>query len=147
MAPTSWSLTEVELGVADYFAMLADELARRPYSKTAHRERLRPLLAGRSDGSIEFKHANISAVLINYGQPYIDGYKPRFNYQSLLERVVLERLSLEPDLFDRARRSPLVIQRIGPCSRPATWQSSLLRRQSRRRLALSGRLRTSASGM
>ena len=42
------------------------------------------LLDGRSDGAIEYKHENISAVLIELGYPYIEGYKPRCNYQQLL---------------------------------------------------------------
>ena len=33
-------------------------------------------LDGRSKGSIEFKHQNVSAVLVDMGLPYIDGYKP-----------------------------------------------------------------------
>jgi len=37
----SWSLPEVELVVADYFAMLWKELAGLPIDKTAHRKALR----------------------------------------------------------------------------------------------------------
>jgi len=74
-----WSLPEVELVVADYFAMLWKELAGLPIDKTAHRKALQPRLNGRSHGSIEFKHQNISAVLINFDQPYVNGYKPRQN--------------------------------------------------------------------
>jgi hypothetical protein len=85
-----WSRTEVELVVSDYFAMLREELADRPVDKSSHRRALQPLLNNRSEGSIEFKHQNISAVLINFDQPYINGYKPRQNYQGLLEQVVLE---------------------------------------------------------
>lgn len=89
--------------------MLRAELSGEPVNKTEHRRRLARELGGRSDGSIEFKHANISAVLLNVGDlPYIDGYKPRGNYQQLLERVVLERLSIEPDFFDRLAEGPVV---------------------------------------
>jgi len=63
-----WSRLEVELVVADYFAMLWKELAGQPVDKTAHRKALQPQLNGRSHGSIEFKHQNISAVLINFDQ-------------------------------------------------------------------------------
>src|SRR5262245_33943221 len=65
-----WSADEVALIVADYFAMLTKELLGKSYSKTEHRNALRPLLAGRTDASIEFKHANISAVLVSLGLPY-----------------------------------------------------------------------------
>lgn len=44
----------------------------------------------RTPGSVERKHQNISAVMINFGLPYISGYKPLGNYQALLaERVSL----------------------------------------------------------
>jgi len=72
--------------------MLASELAGTPYNKSAHRRALQPMLRDRSEQSIEFKHANISAVLLEAGFPYIAGYKPRSNYQSLLAEVLAERL-------------------------------------------------------
>ncbi|MBK7831960.1 MAG: DUF3883 domain-containing protein [Gemmatimonadetes bacterium] len=87
-----WSRPEVELIVADYFVMLAEELSGRSFNKAQHNRALQQLLGGRSRGSIEFKHANISAVLIELGYPYVDGYKPRHNYQELLRDVVVDRL-------------------------------------------------------
>ena len=65
------------------------------YSKSEHRKNLQKLLNNRSDGSIEFKHQNISAVLVNNCFPYIKGYKPRFNYQHLLEEKVLDYLDYD----------------------------------------------------
>src|SRR4051812_42143386 len=59
-----WSREEVDLIVADYFSMLRAELAGEPYSKADHNRALQPLLGGRSKSSIEFKHQNISAVLV-----------------------------------------------------------------------------------
>lgn len=93
-----WSDIEVELIVADYFRMLALELEHKSYSKAEHRRQLLPLLNNRSEGSIEFKHQNISAVLIKLGQPYIKGYLPRFNIQSLLAEKVIGYLSDHPSL-------------------------------------------------
>ncbi|MBT7994616.1 MAG: DUF3883 domain-containing protein [Bacteroidetes bacterium] len=87
-----WTIPEVELIVADYFRMLYTEISGLKYSKAEHRRKLTPLLNHRSDGSIEFKLQNISAVLVNLGQPYIKGYLPRFNYQKILEDVVLDYL-------------------------------------------------------
>ena len=87
-----WTNHEVELIIADYFQMFTDESSGFPVNKAEHRRYLLPLLINRSAGSIEFKHQNISAVLINLGQPYIKGYKPRFNYQKLLEEKVIEYL-------------------------------------------------------
>lgn len=72
--------------------MLTLELNGQRYSKTAHAEALLTQLAGRSRGSIEFKHCNISAALLELGYPTISGYKRRDNYQSLLLEVLEEQL-------------------------------------------------------
>jgi hypothetical protein len=95
----NWSQSEVEAAVEDYFNMLRLELAGRRYNKTERRRALMELLNNRSDGSVETKHQNISAVLIEMGIPYIDGYKPRFNYQrSLLPAVVTGYLRNNPEV-------------------------------------------------
>lgn len=103
-----WSPEEVQLTVADYFSMLHSELLGQPYSKTEHRRRLRPLLHGRSDGSVEFKHQNISAVLVHLGFPYIAGYKPRGNYQRLLMDAVEEYLAGQNLLQEDIGTSPVL---------------------------------------
>jgi hypothetical protein len=87
-----WSIEEVALIVADYLDMLARELTGQSYNKTEHRRRLQQVLNGRSDGAIEFKRCNISAVLIELDFPYISGYQLRGNYQSLLADVVSSQL-------------------------------------------------------
>lgn len=96
----AWSREEVEATVADYLHMLTMHLAGQHYNKTNHRRQLIRLLNNRSDGAIEFKHQNISAVLIELGCPYIPGYKLRGNYQELLYDVVSDRLK-DNDLFDQ----------------------------------------------
>jgi hypothetical protein len=96
----NWSKIEVELIVADYFQMLSNELIGKEYVKAEHRKKLLPLLNNRSEGSIEFKHQNISAVLINLGQPYIKGYLPRFNYQKILEESVISFLTNNINIED-----------------------------------------------
>lgn len=88
----NWTREEVEATVASYFLMLHAELSGTPYSKADHRRKLLPLLNGRSEQSVEFKHVNVSAILIELGFPFISGYKPRSNYQGLLFDVVSERL-------------------------------------------------------
>jgi hypothetical protein len=87
-----WSLEEVEATVSDYFDMLAKELRGEAYNKAEHNRNLQKLLNSRSKAAVELKHQNISAVLIELGYPYIDGYKPRYNYQKLLYEVVEDRL-------------------------------------------------------
>lgn len=88
----AWSRLEVEATVASYFTMLELGIRGEPFSKTAHRNSLLPLLNNRSPGAVERKHQNISAILIEEGIPYITGYKPLGNYQNLLREVVLEQL-------------------------------------------------------
>ena len=78
-----WSDGEVDTIVADYFSMLGDELAGRPYNKSQHNETLQGLIP-RSRKSIEFKHCNISAVLERLGIPYIPGYRPLAHFQNAL---------------------------------------------------------------
>lgn len=80
---TPWSDTEVDLIVADYFIMLAHELAGAPYNKAEHNRALQQH-TGRKPGSIERKHQNISAVLKLLGLPWINGYKPLANFQAAL---------------------------------------------------------------
>ncbi len=94
-----WTLEEVSLIVNDYFNMLTKELSGQNYVKAQHRKNLLPFLNNRSDGSVERKHMNISAVLIEKGLPYISGYKPYHNYQTLLKEEVEVYLSNHPELF------------------------------------------------
>ena len=114
MPEHDWSRDEVEATVADYFDMLGHELAGVRANKSEHNERLRAVLQRRSKGSVEFKHANISAILTLHGYPYIDGYKPRFNFQALLEQVVLEYLDVHRDFFDPLIGGPLLTPTTSP---------------------------------
>lgn len=98
-----WSRREVAATVADYFEMLGKELRGESYSKREHNRRLQPMLDRRSEGAIEFKHANISAILIELGFPYIDGYKPRRNYQELLREEIVARLERDVALVEAAQ--------------------------------------------
>lgn len=97
----SWSWLECESIVEDYFSMLEKELRGIPYSKTEHRGKLLPKLNNRSAGSAEFKHQNISAVLLQMGLPYISGYKPALNYQQQLYHVVLAYVAGHPKQYHR----------------------------------------------
>jgi len=103
MAADDWTTEEVAATVADYFVMLDHELRGEQYNKREHDRRLQALLRDRSAGAIEFKHANISAVLIELGFPYIDGYKPRGNYQDLLKAEVAGRLASNAGLISAAQ--------------------------------------------
>jgi Domain of unknown function (DUF3883) len=100
MESKNWSRLEVEIIVDDYLSMLSFELARVPYNKTKHRFTLSNLLPSRTEAAIEFKHANISAGLIDLGFFYIQGYQPRGNYQKLILEVLEERLFSNRNLLE-----------------------------------------------
>ena len=100
-----WSRDEVEVTVDDYLAMLLQELHCGPVNKAKHNRFLQQLLPERSRGAIEFKHANISAVLIELGYPYVDGYKPRSNYQEVIREVILQRISADASLRSEIQRA------------------------------------------
>ena len=104
--PKDWSEQEVRLIVADYFNMLEAELLGKPFKKADHRKALAPKLKGRSEGSIEFKHQNVSGVLVEFGLPYIEGYKPRSNYQRILASEVESFLDLNPRFLDKLAAAP-----------------------------------------
>jgi hypothetical protein len=101
-----WSESEVRLVVSDYFDMLEAELLGKTYKKSMHRKALIPQLSGRSEGSIEFKHQNVSGVLVEMGLPYIEGYKPRSNYQSILATEVEAFLDQRPGFLQQLASSP-----------------------------------------
>lgn len=95
--PVDWSRTENEAVVSDYLSMLALEIVGQEFNKAEHNRALQ-VQTGRVRGSIEFKHQNISAVLRDLGHPWIEGYKPRANYQIPLYDVVVERLARDDGL-------------------------------------------------
>lgn len=95
---TDWSRLEVEAAVSDYFDMLTKELRGESFNKAEHNRELRSSFVARTKGSIERKHQNISAALIDLGYPYIDGYKPLTNSQHLVRQIVEDRLGDLPQL-------------------------------------------------
>lgn len=95
-----WDWLECEFLVSDYVTMLEKHLVGEQYSKAKHRRALLPRLNNRSEGSIEYKHQNVSAVLLELGLPYIPGYKPAFNYQQQLKQVVLSYLAGHQQVVD-----------------------------------------------
>jgi hypothetical protein len=109
----AWDRTEVEVTVADYLHMLLLELSGQSYNKTAHRRRLLAKLNNRSEGAIELKHQNISAILRDLGFPWIPGYKPRGHYQLLLRKVVEEHIA-QDQLLDNAALIATSIPAVTP---------------------------------
>ncbi len=91
----TWSRVECEAIVADYIDMLSRECRGEPFIKAEHLRVLQGKLNNRSEGAIEFKHGNISAILLEEGHVYIRGYRPAKNYQRMLRDVVIDRLVKE----------------------------------------------------
>ena len=129
-----WTAGELDLIVADYFSMRDAEIRRVSYDKTQHRKALMGQI-DRSNGSIEFKHHNISAVLQRLDLPWINGYKPRAHFQKsivdaieryllkhpvaqhpeALAQVFAERPQLfvePPPLLEPKKDSPEIIKRL-----------------------------------
>jgi hypothetical protein len=107
--PEDWSAEEVDLIVADYFEMLRLDLADRPFSKSERNQALRGRLNRRSKGSVEFKHQNISAALVDLELPYLRGYKPAKNYQKrLLPQAIEAYIEAHPGLHDQIAASPVM---------------------------------------
>lgn len=69
--------------------LLVDSIARRRTGALVE-------AIGRGEGSIEYKHQNISAILKGLGEVWIDGYKPAFNFQWSLADAVARWLARNP---------------------------------------------------
>src|SRR4051812_48705848 len=99
---TNWQDDELDAIVADYFAMLAADLAGQPYVKSRHSAALMAQI-GRTHPSVEFKHKNIPAVMDELGMPGIPGYKPKKNYQNPIFDAIARSLTRNPAILEPAR--------------------------------------------
>lgn len=102
---TPWQDEELDLIVAEYFAMLAAELSGKPYVKSRHSAALMARI-GRTHRSVEFKLENISAVLDELGMPWIPGYKPKKNYQNAIFDAIDRYLSNHPTALEPTQVLP-----------------------------------------
>ena len=139
-----WTPEDVSATVAAYLRMLTLELTGQAYNKSEHRRALKQLLPSRSEKAIEFKHCNVSAVMLELGYPFIRGYLPRKNFQrQALFEEVSRQIAARPQLEDAAMRAvelpaemPLVERfdgvRVEPPKRaliaraPDVWRPSVL---------------------
>jgi hypothetical protein len=102
---TNWQDDELDVIVADYFAMLAEDLSGRPYVKSRHSAALMAQI-GRTHRSVEFKHQNISAVMDELGMPWIPGYKPKRNYQNAIFDAIDRYFTQHPAILEPAASPP-----------------------------------------
>lgn len=100
-----WTTLEIEAIVADYIRMLGAELRGEPFVKAHHNRALQQLI-GRSKGSIEYKYQNISAVMEEFGLPFIRGYKPAKNYQRALFEAIADQLLSQDRSLARIAEDP-----------------------------------------
>jgi hypothetical protein len=107
-----WTDEELDLIVSDYFLMLINEAASVPFNKAQHNRLLRNKI-DRSEGSIEFKHQNISAVLQRLGLPRIRGYLPAANYQKAIIAAIDRFLSQNPIALHPERAASGFAERPG----------------------------------
>ena len=95
-----WSQLELEAIVQDYLAMLSLELCSQAFNKSAHNAALISKLNGRTKGSVEYKHQNISAAMLDLRLPYIAGYRPMANYQGAIIDVICAQLGRSKNLLN-----------------------------------------------
>lgn len=116
----NWTNEQNDAIVADYFAMLADEIIGRSYSKAEHNCRLQAMI-GRPRGSIEYKHQNISAVLKGLGENWLPGYKPAFIFQASLIDAVVRWLDQHPDWLAPTTRAAMGLSSSAAGEKAALW--------------------------
>lgn len=87
MTARDWSAAEVAATVASYLEMLRLEVLGQPYSRTAT--------------AVEYKHQNISAVMMRLGLRPIKGYQPAKNYQHALIAEVQAQLDASPSIIEQ----------------------------------------------
>lgn len=98
-----WTEIENNVIVEGYFEMLAADLSGQQYKKSEHNRNLQSIIK-RTRGAIEYKHQNISAILMELGETWIPGYAPATNYQRSLVSVVLRHLQ-QNEQYDKAKHS------------------------------------------
>lgn len=130
MAGTDRSGAEVAATVRFYLDMLELEIVGARFNKAERNRALRKLLDDRSRGAVERTHQNLSAILIEWGLPYVDGYKPLGNDQALLaeelEIQLHRRVELEENL--RALVAAPVTQPLRLVARrPKSWSRGWFR--------------------
>ena len=104
-----WTTHELEAAVVAYVSMLQLELAGGKVVKAKFNRALRESIY-RSRGSIEYRHQNISWVLMEMGLPFVQGYKPASHCPAILYEIVkthLVRHGLHDTLADENSVIPI----------------------------------------
>lgn len=96
-----WSLREVEFVLSEYVALLDRHLQKESFVKSREAERVANGLPDRNKSAVQRKFGNISSILQSYQQPWIDGFTPQHNVQTLLEAVIYDKIE-EDDLLSKS---------------------------------------------
>jgi hypothetical protein len=131
-----WNDEELDFIIADYFSMLHSELKGASYNKSAHRRTLIDRI-GRTEGSVERKHQNISAVLNELALPTISGYKPLPNFQkSIIDAIdrylTLNPQNLNPEPAESLSEAPSLFIEPAPLLGPVSYRDEELARLVRK---------------
>jgi hypothetical protein len=95
-----WLRAEIDVVVAAYLDMLVDETRGQRVNKAARVRDLEAILTARNHAAIEMKMQNVSAVLYELAQDWIEGYKPLPHYQQNLHAAVVEALERDHRVRD-----------------------------------------------
>ncbi|UYO56248.1 DUF3883 domain-containing protein [Rhodopseudomonas palustris] len=71
--------------------MMAEKSAGRPINQEQHHREIQAV-TGRTNGAVQYKLCNVSAVLDDLGVPWMKGYTPYNNYQDALAKAVEQHL-------------------------------------------------------
>lgn len=91
---TAWTDVEIQDAVVAYFELLNAQRNFVPVNKSEIYRKLSVKHPIRTAKSFEYKFQNISAILYEEKQGYVDGLQPKSNYQAALKNVVLDYLKL-----------------------------------------------------
>lgn len=117
----NWSDEENSVLVNAYLEMLRLELRDEKFVKAEVVRRLQGDL-DRSDGSIQYKLANVSATLREISFPFINGFKPYPNIQASLRDQVRQEILQQQDLTDLAFTR--ITKSAPDASANVTWSES-----------------------
>jgi Domain of unknown function (DUF3883) len=99
---SDWTLDEVEATSAAYFRLLGRQKIGKRNDNAPALQKLLVKLPERNLSAVSRKFSNISSILSDMALPYLRGFAPLANRQILLEAVVNDWLSDNPDLFSEA---------------------------------------------
>jgi len=98
-----WSLDEVERVVSGYFSLLDRHLEGQTFVKSKEVATIAQDLTQRNEAAVLRKFGNISSILQRYGHPWIAGFTPQANVQTLLEAVIFDQIEqVEPHALQKA---------------------------------------------